>query len=325
MRFGLIARADFGRGLANQTYSFYSHLKPDVTVVVDISPIDPQGKWPQDFSAYPDAIRTEWRGYTANFDNPEAFEALESCDLIYTAETYYDPRLEKVPAILHVNPEFYRGEPAEMFWYPTIWELDRLPSGHVVPTPIADEDIEVDIPPSDRLLHVGGHSARSDRNGSRVVHGILQQVKHPWRIQSQDGMRLHPHVMAYVEPMGYVDNRWELYKDCGILVYPRRYGGQSLQVNEAAAKGLAIVMPDCAPNIATWPIVPFASRPASYIQTPGGKFQMHMGLAPALAETLRVLLADRDMLERYQCKALAWARDNAWSQWKPRIEALIGR
>lgn len=320
----MVVRADFGRGLAHQTRSFHDALKPDVTVAVDISPLDPRGLWPQDFDAYPGAIRTTWRGYTAPFDNDEALEALETCDVVYSAETYYDDRLPKLTkTVLHVNPEFYRHEHATQYWYPTDWRIGDLPPGQIVPTPIPDGDIALDLPGSDRLLHVGGHRAKADRNGANVVSSVVNQIRHPWRLTSQDGMRLNPRVMGYVEAVGFTADRWALYDGCGILVYPRRYGGQSLVVNEAMARGLAVVMPSCSPNITAWPTIPVPAKPSGFIQTPGGKLQMYLADPRALRDTIVTLISDREMLERWQARSLAWARDTSWSVWLPEIRRLL--
>lgn len=319
----MIVRADFGRGLANQTYSFWSHLAPEVTVVVNMAM--PRYPFPQNPEMYPGAIVTDWKGYTAPFENPEAVEALRSCDLIYTAETYYDPRLESIPAILHVNPEMYRGERAAQYWYPTTWLTDSMPPGEIVPTPLPDEDIATEVAGPGKLLHVGGNHAVGDRNGARIVHGTVNQVPHPWRLTSQNGMKLSPRALQYAEVRGYVDDRWELYEGCSMLVYPRRYGGQSLQVNEAMAKGLAVLMTSCEPNIATWPVIPLECRQGGRVKTPGGTFPMYQAHPNYMRDTITTLLDDQDLLEKWQAESLAWARDNAWSQWLPKIEALIGR
>lgn len=319
----MIVRADFGRGLANQTYTFWKHLEPQVTVVVDMSLTNPNGyRWTQDLDAYPGAIVTQWKGYTAPFENPEAIKALRECDLIYTAETHYDERLQDHPSILHVNPEFYRGQKASQYWYPSTWRTQDLPPGPLVPTPIDDEDIAFDIAGPGKFLHVGGHSAAGDRNGSRIVHGILRQVPHPWRVTTQDGMRIRPEVLAFTEVVGNVEDRWKLYEDCAVLVYPRRYGGQSLQVNEAMARGLAVVMGTNSPNL-DWPIIGVPTRPGSRMNTPGGRLETHHVIPPQLVETVNTLANDQELVESYQLRALAWARDNAWSQWLPRIRELV--
>lgn len=325
---GIIVRADYGRGLARQTYSFWKNVDWDVTVLVDMSGIQQAGgkpyEWDQNLDLYPDAIQTKWKGYTANFENPEAYEALMDCDVMYTAETFYDPRLEQHPnAVLHVNPEFYRGEPGR-YWYPTSWRTETLPPGEIVGTPIDDDDIARTVAGPGMPLHVGGHNARMDRNGSRIVHGMLGRSQHRWKIASQDGFKMRPEILRKCQIVGNTENHWALYEDASMLVYPRRYGGQSLQVNEAMAKGLAVLMTDCPPNIETWPIVPVASRPASRLKAPGGQFQMFQALAPALHDTIDALMADPEMLERWQARSLMWARDNAWSQQRQRIVGLLG-
>ena len=170
---------------------------------------------------------------------------------------------------------------------------------------------------------MAGHRAAGDRNGTQVVGGLLRKVTYPWRITTQDGIRMNPRHMNYVEVKGHTEDRWELYDGCGILVYPRRYGGQSLQVNEAMARGLAVLMPSCEPNIDAWPIVPVPARQGGYIKVPGGRILMHMVLTQPLEETIHALMGDEEMLERWQARSLAWARDNAWSEWKPRILQLL--
>jgi len=319
VKLGMLVRADFGRGLAYQTKSFYDNLEPDVTVVVDISPLDMRGKWAQDFTAYPGAIRSKWRGYSAPLTH-EALDALAECDIVYSAETYYDDRLPSLTkTVLHVNPEFWRHQSATQYWYPTVWRTNDLPEGPIIPTPIEDKDIVFEVPGKAKILHVGGHRTLGDRNGSNVMGSVIQKVRHPWRVTSQDGMRLNPNVLGYTEVMGAVDDRWELFEGCGILVYPRRYGGQSLVVNEALAKGLVVLMPDCSPNIETWPIIPIPHRKGGFVQTPAGRLQMHMMQTQPLEATLSTLMNDEEQLARWQTRSVMWARDNSWSVWKPQI------
>ncbi len=319
MKLGMIVRADFGRGLAQQTKTFYDNLEPDVTVVVDMSQVDLRGKWPQDFTAYPGAIRSKWRGYTAPLTH-EALDALAECDVVYSAETYYDERLPTVTrTVLHVNPEFWRNQPATQYWYPTRWRIADLPEGPIIPTPIDDEDIALEVPGRAKILHVGGHRALADRNGSNVIGSVIRTVQQPWRVTSQDGMRLNPSVLHYTEVMGAVDNRWDLFDGCGILVYPRRYGGQSLVVNEAHARGLVVLMPDCSPNLETWPIIPIASRKSGFVQTPAGNLQLTMMMTQPLEATITALLNDEEQLGRRQARSVMWARDNSWSAWGHRI------
>ncbi len=325
---GMIVRADFGRGLAHQTYSFWSHLKPEVTVVIDNREIDhnadpdnPDAAWPLQFDRYPGAIISPWKGYTAPLTT-EAVEALRSTDLIYTAETHYDESLQTHPSILHVNPEFYRGAQATHYWYGTSWKPIDLPAGEIVPTPIDDEDVVAEVPGPGRILHVAGHRAAGDRNGTNVVTALMRDQEFEWKLAHQDGLRLHPRSMQHTVLATRSEDRWSIYDDCSILAYPRRYGGQSLQVNEAMARGLAVVMSDTPPNPETWPVIPTPSRPGGYVRTPGGRIQLAQVLTRPFSAALREL-SDPEMLHTHQTASLEWARANTWSRWLPKIRALI--
>jgi hypothetical protein len=135
-------------------------------------------------------------------------------------------------------------------------------------------------------------------------------------------MRIHPRVLHHTEVVGDISDRWSMYDGCGILLYPRRYGGQSLVVNEAMARGLAVIMGDGSPNL-DWPIAAVPVRPGGTVRTPGGMVQMQMVLTQPMTELITVLTTQPDLLETYQTKSIAWARDNAWSVWEPEIRRLL--
>lgn len=326
---GMIVRADFGRGLAHQTYSFWKNLKPDVTVVIDNREIDhnadpdnPEAAWPLQLDRYPGAIISPWKGYTAPLI-PSAIEALRSCAVIYTAETHYDESLQSHPSILHVNPEFYRGAKATHYWYATSWRTAELPSGDIVPTPIDDDDLLVKAPGPGRILHIAGHRAAGDRNGTNIVTKMMKtETTFEWKLAHQDGLRMHPRSLQTTVLATRSEDRWSIYDDCSILVYPRRYGGQSLQVNEAMARGLAVVMSDVEPNPETWPIIPVATRPGGNVRTPSGRIPLAQTMAHSLREALHDL-QDLETLQHHQVASLIWARRNSWSEWLPKIRKVI--
>ena len=318
----MIARCD-DRGLGAQTREFYDHMKPVVTIVVDMTPVT-KGKWAQHFDWYPDGIISAWGGY----QNPltrDALRALASCDVVYSAETFYDPRLPEwlhaqgAKTVLQPNPELYREEEPTELWWPTEWLTEQLPAGRVMSVPVPDNRI-VDRPAGEgMLLHVGGHAAMGDRNGTKFLPWMVSHSRQPWRIASQDGMRIGPKMRGKVVPMGHVEDRWDLYAGCATLVMPRRYGGLCLPVQEAMARGMAVVMTDCPPN-RRWPIVPVKVRPGASAMTTIGPIKTSScepgDLAAKIGEAT-------DRLEEYQLASLGWARANAWSVWAPRYRAAM--
>lgn len=327
MRVGLIARMD-DRGLGYQTKAFYDHLEPDVTVVVDMAPVT-KGAWTQHLDWYPDAVVSPWAGYTAPL-TAQAHEALMSCDVVYSAETFYDPKLlprltaAGVGTVLHVNPELYRHEPATTLWYPTSWRTEDLPPGPVVPVPIPDEKIADGPAGPGLLLHVAGHRAAGDRNGTQLVWSVIRRQPWKWRLTSQDGIGPPARGMeSRVTIMANVADRWELYDGCAVLVMPRRYGGLCLPVLEASARGLAVIMPDCSPNMEAFEVVPVRAERGGWLDTAGGRVRLHMVAPHDLEATIRALVEHPDLLEQQQSRTLAWARSQTWSSWLSEYRRLL--
>ena len=82
--------------------------------------------------------------------------------------------------VCHINPELLDpngpATPDVTWWAPTPWLLDRLPSGtRVVPMPVdvaqAPPIVETGGPV--RYVHVAGHQAHLDRNGTRLLASIV--------------------------------------------------------------------------------------------------------------------------------------------------------
>ena len=153
-----------------------------------------------------------------------------------------------------------------------------------------------------------------DRNGTKFLPWMVSRAKQQWRVASQDGMRIGPKMRGKVVPMGHVEDRWDLYDGCSILVMPRRYGGLCLPVQEAMARGMAVVMTDCPPN-RRWPIVPVETREGGSVGVTIGPIRTSNCDPGDL--TIKIGEAT-DHLEEYQQAGLDWARENAWSIWAPR-------
>ena len=318
----MIARCD-DRGLGVQCREFYDHMRPDVTVVIDMTPVT-RNRFAQHFEWYPDGIISRWAGYLQPLSKP-ALTALATCDVVFSAETFYDPRLpgwltdQDVRTVLQPNPELYRGELPSELWWPSEWLIDRFPTGRVMPVPVPDDRI-ADKPAGEGLfLHVNGRRALADRNGAQFLPWLITRTTGQWRITSQDGMRFGPRMRGRATPVGHVEDRWELYDGCSILVLPRRYGGLCLPVQEAMARGMAVVMTDCPPN-RRWPIVPVEAQPAGLIPMPLGPVRLHNVNLDDLILQVHDTLAN---LEEHQQAGLDWAREHAWSVWEPKYRAAF--
>ena len=214
----MIARCD-DTGLGTQTWEIWRHLKPAVTVVVDYDRLP--NHLTQHRDRYPDALFTTWKGVGEQFDSTRVLPALQTCDVVFSVETFYDLRLSDMmkAAVLYVNPELFRGYGSPTYWAPTPWLLDRLPDGtRMVPFPVA-----ADRPfrRGEGFLHVAGRNASYDRNGTRPAAEAVKRIGQFLRMLHQVDM---PSIQGAIQ-LGAEDNYWDVYSHGDVLVMPRRYGG----------------------------------------------------------------------------------------------------
>lgn len=338
MRIGLIARGE-DRGLGIQTWEFARAMAPERTMLVDMGEL--ARGFPVHHDRYPGATVVHYDA--GQLPEGQVREWLEGLDVVFSAETFYDWRLcrwaEEAGAatVCQLNPEFLRPV-AELpalptrWWAPTSWRLDALPVGtEVVPVPVADDRFPFEIPERDgrlRVLHVVGHRAAADRNGTAVVLQAVARARGPMSVllTTQDARvplgRPSPGVTVDSRSGGLRDY-WRLYEGFDVLLLPRRYGGLCLPVQEAMASGLAVVMSDTEPQRSTWPIRPVRTGLKSIIRTPAGRVPLALVDPRSLARELDHLANNPDDLLREQERALEWAEAHRWSVLRPHYEARL--
>lgn len=325
MKLGLIVRG-VNRGLGVQTWELYRHLNPAVTVLIDSIP--DRGKWAFFPERFPDAIVTEWEGYTAPISE-EAETALLNCDVIFTVETPYSPTLFErardrgVATVIYVNPELHRlheTELATQVWLPTLWRFGDVPNAVHVTMPVALDRLP--YRPGEGFLHLGGHKARMDRNGMETAIRAARAAGVTMTVTSQDlGLRFQGRGVIHGPTL---DNYWEMYEGFGVLVMPRKYGGLCLPVQESLASGLAVIMTDCEPN-QHWPVSLVAAQRTQKIRMVGGDIQLYEPFKQLLAEEM-LRMVDLDYRRVFQERGRAWAEANSWEVqapiWQARLAAL---
>lgn len=275
-RLGLIARAD-NTGLGIQTHDLYKFLQPHRTYIIDLTKINAEmGKQTALFmERYPDGIIID------GFPTPEAMDfMLDDIDVLFTVEIPYGYELfEKarqrgVKTILHYNYEFldYLQDPdlplPDLFLAPSIWHFDdvraitesKFAKLRYLPPPVDRKLIPFrQRTQANHFVHVAGHKTFMDRNGTEVVVDALKYIKSEIKVsiftQNQELAELiktaerPPNVELEV-----IDIEVKEYQDIynnpsfDVLLLPRRYGGLSLQLNEALSSGMPVVMPNISPN-----------------------------------------------------------------------------
>ena len=310
MRIGLIAR-DTVTGLGTQTREVYENLRPDVTVVVNLgkyAQTPPRLDWYGD-----DVIRLDWeRDRTV----PGALDAFDTCDVVYSAESFYDPTLSRdlaqrgIRTVLHVNPELYDPDHgshwATTYWTPTRWQPKLTPPGtKVVPVPAPVHrygEPYVESPP--RIVHPTAR-AMADRHGTQAVHRIADRLAdHGW-------------IVDFVGPGAReVDEYWERDPGASMMLLPRRYGGLSLPALEAFAAGVPVVMPTIPPN-EDWPIIPVKAKRGNDLQMKPGRMPVYDVAQSSLLTTVVHWMGDTAKLEKQRRVVYEWAREHSWENLEP--------
>jgi hypothetical protein len=326
MTLGMIVRCDQG-GLGNQTYALWKHLRPDVTLLIDLPTHKGRGR------GEPAKYHAEWTTVWPWNDDVIPVRMIadlaRKVDTILTVETMYSGPQGFVEAhqagartILVANPELYPGYPASVIVTPTPWCVRSMPAGtRILPHPVED-------PPN--KMHRRRHScttffhpvapAMLDRNGTEIVMSALGHVKNACDLVIHAPGKKSPWEGDTCK-IGNVSVRWvckpkRSYWDAydvetDVMLLPRRYGGLCLPVQEAAACGLPTVMTDVEPQ-QWWP----TWRVPCHVQTErnmrGGTFPVYDVRPEYLASMMDDLVAGEVDVEGMSISAKQWSRAISW-------------
>jgi len=334
MNLGLIARADQG-GLGTMTWEAFRHLAPCKTLIIDLAE---KGRGYSRMERYPGAYIN--RGMDHNLSVGLITNWLRQLDVVYTAETFYRDDFTKIaracrgpngPAVtvLHAMPELWRAdhEPPDVTWAPTSWELSRLPDGTpVVPVPVALDRLKPRLRETARRFLFVGCPAFHDRNGFDLVVNALPHVKCPITFtfagtDKPPPIRTDRVTVEHVHP---VEDYWERYDAHDVLVIPRRYGGLSLPMQEAAAAGMPVITLDLPPQNEWLPwatLVP--AVPRRNVKMVNGPFTVHSADPNHIAAAIDYLASNDAECARCSQVSLDYGAALSWDVWAPRYLDLL--
>lgn len=337
MRIGLLARAD-NRGLGTQTWEAYRHLQPARTLVVDMGDLTP---YEQRFDRYPDCPVAHYDG--TNLESGAMEWLFAGSDVVFTCETPYDYKLydrareRGVKTVCQVNPEFYRYqvEPRlprpDLLVAPTTWMLNRMPGVVHLPHGVDRERLPYrQRTEAKTFLHVVGHHAMADRAGTELVYQAMCFVRAPIKLIVRTQGPLHvspfrPHPRgADIEVIkGDIENYWDLYDGADVLIAPRRYGGQSLPMNEALSCGMPVITLDREPERSWGGVLPVAAQVNRRLRTQAGPIDCYTAHYDPLVEAIERLAAEPDQVAALSARADEHARSISWEAVKPRYLELF--
>lgn len=332
---GMIVRADQG-GLGNQTWEFWRHLKPEITVVMcmheharghEVPTRYEQGGW--------DGIVFYNHG-TRLADNI-LMQALADVDVLFSVEGWYNDSAvpaasrQGVRTVLVANPELFDHQlpRPDCVILPTTWEAQRMPFAQVLPQPVAlDRFVGRQQLRSEcvTLFHPSA-PAMLDRNGTEDLLNALPHVRNPLMLELRTARRNGVATIGNVR-INWGGHRSEHYwasypETADVMVLPRRYGGLCLPAMEAAALGIPVVTLDTPPHN-EWEFAHHTPARQSFgYSMKGGEFPVYQASSSRhLAKAIDRLVDDTSLLQELSQAALDYADTVSWERLLPEWEAV---
>lgn len=278
VRIGLIARDDCG-GLAAQSQEFANNLPIDSTLVVQLGK---KGRgtsfpfeWPNSLT-----VKGPWID-----DLATCRQFVDQVDVVLSIETFYGPMIlelakqKGIPTVRYANPELYKREGETHVVLPTHWESERFPDAVVIPQGVTRQLATLRTGAAKHLLHVQA-PAMMDRNGTGDFHVAMAHIQRPLKATIVGQGTLN-HTQSsrheYIYDQNFHQNRFDIFaNDIDLLVLPRKYGGLSLPMLEAASFGIGIITTDLMPQREWLPLDSLVSISGStIIKMVGGDFPVN--------------------------------------------------
>lgn len=338
MKLGLILRGDRG-GLGIQTQEMHRHLAPAVTLAVDMGD---KARGPQGFPA--GAIVSAYDATAYRLPTWDMEALLSRCDVLLTAEGFYDDRLiemareRNVKTAVIANFELMgwnRNEAPmpDLFIAPSDWMLDKWPSNSIhIPFPVARDRLPFTLrTEAKRFLHIVA-PAMVDRSGTTMVMKALRHIRsavdvtihcQSRRVGFQHHHRLKPGVRVNIRTEDF-EHYPDIYADHDVLLAPRRYGGLSLPLNEASSLGMPTITLDREPESRIvcdeLRIRSFRSRD---VEMKGGTVQVLDADPRELARCIDMLARDPELMKRSSQQAGDYAESISWERVRPELLTVL--
>jgi hypothetical protein len=259
------------------------------------------------------------------FETPFRWELIDHCRRI-GVKTVLMPMYECEPAVLPVQPD--------LFLNPSHLDQKYYPSGIHLPVPVEypwclRERAEV-------FIHNAGHGGLKGRNGTKEIFEAVQYIRTTpkIRIRSQSPLDMQPWAKSFlplVNRGGHI--QWEfrtldarvLY-DGDVFLFPEKFNGLSLPLQEARAAGMLVMCGDRFP-MNEWlpknPLIPVASSRWQRVGPPYNEFDEAVFDPKAIAAKIDEWHG-RDISE-YSRSGREWAESMSWERLKPRyLDVLRG-
>ena len=182
-----------------------------------------------------------------------------------------------------------------------------------------------------RFVHNAGHGGKDYRNGTPELLEAMQYVKSPIQLT----VRMQPNERRMVDLFHQYyakDPRVEivmadvpdekLYAEGDVFIFPEKFNGLSLPMQEAWASGMMVMGTDRFPMNTWLPPNPLIPSVGTTTLTIAKKVESSVINPYILAKWIDAWFMQDIMFYSWQGKQ--WAEKNSWAVWKPKYLELLG-
>lgn len=235
------------------------------------------------------------------------------CPSMLDYEVYYAPKVYRI----HPQP-FARARG------------NRHPDTDLLYTPVPVEREWRLRTTAEVFVHNAGHGGLKGRNGTAEFCEALRLVKSPARyVLRMQGPAVNLHLLGgladRVEIVRETAPYRQLFASGDVFVFPEKFNGLSLPLQEAHASGMCVMATDRFPNNA-WlpkePLIPVAHTRKNRIGPPYNEFDEAVIEPKAIAAKIDEWYG-RD-ISALSLRGKEWAEGNSWARLGPKYKEVLG-
>lgn len=300
------------QGLGIQAKSFFDH-----GVFTEVY-VQPHPRYENHYEWYPNRCKT--------YD-----ELLDKCDTIFFIETPFD--------FNYVKRAHEKGKRTIMI---AMYECTRYPFPYIYDTIVGGSVLEAEtykdypvkvitVPVDDRIkwrlreraitfVHNAGHGGLGGRNGTYNLLEAMKYVKSPIKLIVRSQVPLKEVADPRIE-YRYGDLPYEsLFSEGDVFIYPDKFGGSCLPLQEAFASGMCVMASDRHPTN-TWlpkePLIPIEGYKKERIAI---EFDSAIVNPQKIAETIDKFY--NTDITKFSLMGKEWGEKNNWASLKKMYEEI---